>query len=88
MPVFGFLCQETLENSGGEELSRCSSDWRNPKNHCPTGRRVAKWCRGFHLDRTLPGFLSRNFAKVRVVNFDMRHIGEVSDDIAAMIGGN
>lgn len=39
------------------------------------------------LGPTLPGFLSPNVAKVLVEKFDIKPIGNVQDDIAAMMGG-
>lgn len=39
------------------------------------------------LGPTLPGFLSPNVAKVLVENFDIKPIGTVADDVAAIIAG-
>ena len=39
------------------------------------------------LGPTLPGFLSPNVAKVLVENFDIKPIGTVADDVAAMMAG-
>jgi len=44
--------------------------------------------KGIRLGPTLPGFLSPNVAKVLVENFDIKPIGEVEGDIAAMMEGN
>ncbi len=44
--------------------------------------------KGIRLGPTLPGFLSPNVVKVLVDNFDIKPIGEVKDDIAAMMEGN
>ncbi len=44
--------------------------------------------KGIRLGPTLPGFLSPNVAKVLVENFDIKPIGEVQGDIAAMMEGN
>jgi hydroxylamine reductase len=44
--------------------------------------------KGIRLGPTLPGFLSPNVAKVLVDNFDIKPIGEVQDDITAMMAGN
>ena len=39
------------------------------------------------LGPTLPGFLSPNVAKVLVENFDIKPIGTVADDVAAIVAG-
>lgn len=39
------------------------------------------------LGPTLPGFLSPNVAKVLVENFDIKPIGSVADDVAAIMAG-
>ena len=39
------------------------------------------------LGPTLPGFLSPNVAKVLVENFDIKPIGTVADDVAAIMAG-
>jgi hydroxylamine reductase len=44
--------------------------------------------KGIRLGPTLPGFLSPNVAKVLVDSFDLKPIGEVQGDIAAMMAGN
>ncbi len=44
--------------------------------------------KGIRLGPTLPGFLSPNVVKVLVENFDIKPIGEVQGDIAAMMAGN
>ncbi|MBV1739199.1 MAG: hydroxylamine reductase [Desulfarculus sp.] len=44
--------------------------------------------KGMRLGPTLPGFLSPNVAKVLVEKFDLKPIGEVEGDIAAMMAGN
>jgi hydroxylamine reductase len=44
--------------------------------------------KGIRLGPTLPGFLSPNVAKVLVDNFNIKPIGTVQDDIAAMMAGN
>jgi hydroxylamine reductase len=44
--------------------------------------------KGIRLGPTLPAFLSPNVAKVLVENFDIKPIGTVKDDIAAMMLGN
>ncbi|UTF48843.1 hydroxylamine reductase [Desulfomicrobium sp. ZS1] len=44
--------------------------------------------KGIRLGPTLPAFLSPNVAKVLVENFNIRPIGTVQDDIAAMMAGN
>lgn len=43
--------------------------------------------KGIRLGPTLPAFLSPNVAKVLVENFDIKPIGEVEDDVAAMMEG-
>ncbi|MCU0584832.1 MAG: hydroxylamine reductase, partial [Desulfobacterales bacterium] len=43
--------------------------------------------KGMRLGPTLPGFLSPNVAKVLVEKFDIKPIGAVKDDIAAMMAG-
>ncbi len=43
--------------------------------------------KGIRLGPTLPGFLSANVAKVLVETFDLKPIGTVEDDIAAMMAG-
>ncbi len=43
--------------------------------------------KGIRLGPTLPGFLSPNVAKVLVDNFDIKPIGDVQGDIAAMMAG-
>jgi len=40
------------------------------------------------LGPTLPAFLSPNVAKVLVENFDIKPIGEVEADVAAIMAGN
>ncbi|NLE74536.1 MAG: hydroxylamine reductase [Actinobacteria bacterium] len=44
--------------------------------------------KGIRLGPTLPGFLSPNVAKVLVEKFDLKPIGTVEEDIAAMMAGN
>ncbi len=44
--------------------------------------------KGIRLGPTLPGFLSPNVAKVVIEKFDLKPIGSVQDDIAAMMAGN
>ena len=44
--------------------------------------------KGIRLGPTLPGFLSPNVAKVLVEKFDIKPIGTVPEDIAAMMAGN
>jgi len=43
--------------------------------------------KGIRLGPTLPGFLSANVAKVLVENFDLKPIGTVADDVAAIMAG-
>lgn len=43
--------------------------------------------KGIRLGPTLPGFLSPNVAKVLVDNFNIKPIGTVQEDIAAMMAG-
>jgi hydroxylamine reductase len=43
---------------------------------------------GMRLGPTLPGFLSPAVAKVLVEKFNITPVGEVKDDIAAMMAGN
>jgi hydroxylamine reductase len=43
--------------------------------------------KGIRLGPTLPGFLSPNVAKVVIEKFDLKPIGSVQDDIAAMMAG-
>ncbi len=43
--------------------------------------------KGIRLGPTLPAFLSPNVAKVLVENFDIKPIGEVKADVAAMMAG-
>ena len=43
---------------------------------------------GIRLGPTLPGFLSPNVANVLVEKFDIKPIGTVEEDIAAMMAGN
>ena len=40
------------------------------------------------LGPTLPGFLSPNVAKVLVENFDIKPVGDVAGDVAAIMAGN
>ena len=40
------------------------------------------------LGPTLPAFLSPNVAKVLVENFDIKPIGDVAGDVAAIMAGN
>lgn len=49
---------------------------------------LALGVKGIRLGPTLPGFLSPAVAKVLVENFDIRPIGTVQDDVAAMMAGN
>jgi hydroxylamine reductase len=44
--------------------------------------------KGIRLGPTLPAFLSPTVAKVLVDNFDIKPIGTVEDDVAAMMAGN
>jgi hydroxylamine reductase len=44
--------------------------------------------KGMRLGPTLPGFLSPNVANVLVEKFDIKPIGTVEEDIAAMMDGN
>lgn len=44
--------------------------------------------KGIRLGPTLPAFLSPNVAKVLVENFDIKPIGSVEEDVAAMMEGN
>jgi len=44
--------------------------------------------KGIRLGPTLPAFLSPNVAKVLIDNFDIKPIGDVESDIAAMMQGN
>ncbi len=44
--------------------------------------------KGIRLGPTLPAFLSPGVAKVLVENFDLKPIGDVESDIAAMMQGN
>jgi hydroxylamine reductase len=48
---------------------------------------LALGVKGIRLGPTLPAFLSPNVAKVLVDNFDIKPIGTVEDDIAAMMAG-
>ncbi len=48
---------------------------------------LALGVKGIRLGPTLPAFLSPNVAKVLVENFDIKPIGTVEDDIAAMMAG-
>jgi len=43
--------------------------------------------KGIRLGPTLPGFLSPNVAKVLVENFNIKPIGSVADDVAAITAG-
>jgi hydroxylamine reductase len=43
--------------------------------------------KGIRLGPTLPAFLSPNVAKVLVEDFDIKPIGSVQDDVAAMMRG-
>ncbi len=43
--------------------------------------------KGIRLGPTLPGFLSPAVAKVLVETFDLKPIGTVQEDIAAMMAG-
>ncbi len=49
---------------------------------------LALGVKGIRLGPTLPAFLSPNVAKVLVENFNIKPIGTVQDDIAAMMAGN
>ncbi len=44
--------------------------------------------KGIRLGPTLPAFLSPNVAKVLVETFDLKPIGDVGDDVAAMMAAN
>jgi hydroxylamine reductase len=48
---------------------------------------LALGVKGIRLGPTLPAFLSPNVAKVLVEKFDIKPIGSVEDDIAAMMAG-
>ena len=48
---------------------------------------LALGVKGIRLGPTLPGFLSPAVAKVLVEKFDIKPIGTVQDDIAAMMAG-
>jgi len=48
---------------------------------------LALGVKGMRLGPTLPGFLSANVAKVLVEKFDIKPIGTVQEDIAAMMAG-
>ncbi|PKN48254.1 MAG: hydroxylamine reductase, partial [Deltaproteobacteria bacterium HGW-Deltaproteobacteria-20] len=48
---------------------------------------LALGVKGIRLGPTLPGFLSPAVANVLVENFDIKPIGTVQDDIAAMMAG-
>lgn len=48
---------------------------------------LALGVKGIRLGPTLPGFLSANVAKVLVENFNIKPIGEVEADVAAMMAG-
>ena len=48
---------------------------------------LALGVKGMRLGPTLPGFLSPNVAKVLVEKFDIKPIGSVEEDIAAMMAG-
>jgi hydroxylamine reductase len=43
--------------------------------------------KGIRLGPTLPAFVSPNVLKVLVENFDIKPIGEVKEDIEAMMAG-
>jgi len=43
--------------------------------------------KGIRLGPTLPAFLSANVVKVLVENFDIKPIGEVKEDVAAIMAG-
>jgi hydroxylamine reductase len=43
--------------------------------------------KGIRLGPTLPAFLSPNVAKVLVENFDIKPIGEVEEDVVAIMAG-
>ena len=49
---------------------------------------LALGVKGIRLGPTLPGFLSPNVAKVVIEKFDLKPIGTVQDDIAAMMAGH
>ncbi|MCP4482387.1 MAG: hydroxylamine reductase [bacterium] len=44
--------------------------------------------KGMRIGPTLPGFLSLNVAKILIDNFNLKPIGGVEEDIAAMMTGN
>ena len=48
---------------------------------------LALGVKGIRLGPTLPAFLSPNVAGVLVKNFDIKPIGTVEEDIAAMMAG-
>ena len=48
---------------------------------------LALGVKGIRLGPTLPGFFSPNVAKVLVEKFDIKPIGTVEDDVAAMMAG-
>lgn len=43
--------------------------------------------KGIRLGSTLPAFLSPNVAKILVENFDIKPIGEVEEDVKAIMEG-
>ena len=49
---------------------------------------LALGVKGIRLGPTLPAFLSPNVAKVLVENFNIKPIGDVAGDVAAMMAGN
>jgi hydroxylamine reductase len=49
---------------------------------------LALGVKGIRLGPTLPGFLSPSVAKVVIEKFDLKPIGTVEEDIAAMMAGN
>ena len=48
---------------------------------------LALGVKGIRLGPTLPAFLSANVAKVLVENFDIKPIGDVQEDVAAIMAG-
>ena len=44
--------------------------------------------KGIRLGPTLPAFLSPNVAKVLVDNFNIKPVGDVKEDVAAIMAGN
>ena len=81
--MFCFQCQETAKNTGCTVKGVCGK----PEETADLQDLLIYVCKGIRLGPTLPGFLSPNVTGVLVDKFDIKPIGTVADDIAAMMAG-